>query len=319
MVRRVQPLWWRNASCTATDARNTYMLAACSHSFMPCSKAPTLAPKLAPRAGATCMHDVQWDARAPGPQVHAGMSPLQSATHFLVKLSRYSTSFALPTKSGTRWCTCRQILQSSHHLAQACSTVVCPPVQRQQEQKRHCRDAMARRWLVRTAGTRHASALAHKRSTMPRAGAAKRKRHARPHLLGLYVHDAHLARAALAARLLREEAHRRALVQQPQLAVRVGSVAGVAVDAAVEQRPVEVADERADVARLRGVRGVQLGTGVRSVVSRCRLLPVAAAANATRVGERRGEVRNSVHAKQEAGEQGRRAPSTACRPTCRRP
>lgn len=49
------------------------------------------------------------------------------------------------------------------------------------------------------------------------------------------------------ARLLDDHGHWRALVQQPQLAVGVAAVAWVAVDAAVQQRAVEVAHQRPDV------------------------------------------------------------------------
>ena len=63
------------------------------------------------------------------------------------------------------------------------------------------------------------------------------------------VHDPRLAGEREAARLLDEVRHRRRLVQQPQLAVRVLRVGGVAEDAAVEQRAVDVADHRANVPR----------------------------------------------------------------------
>eukprot|EP00964_Phaeocystis_antarctica_P071138 scaffold43356_cov54-Phaeocystis_antarctica.AAC.1 len=67
---------------------------------------------------------------------------------------------------------------------------------------------------------------------------------------GVDVQDA-LALAAhrRAARRLDDEGHRRRLVQQAQLAVRVLGVAGVGEDAAVQQRAVHVADHGADVAR----------------------------------------------------------------------
>jgi hypothetical protein len=68
-----------------------------------------------------------------------------------------------------------------------------------------------------------------------------------------------VAVGSLAAGLLDDEAHGRALVQQPQLAVLALLVPRVPVDAAVEQRAVEVADEAADVARrvrLPGVAGL---------------------------------------------------------------
>ena len=64
------------------------------------------------------------------------------------------------------------------------------------------------------------------------------------------VNPAHSSGAgrAEASSLLGQEGHRSALVQQAQLAVLVLPVTGVAVDAAVQEGPVEVTDQRADVA-----------------------------------------------------------------------
>merc|ERR1719181_1845067 len=64
----------------------------------------------------------------------------------------------------------------------------------------------------------------------------------------LDVHDAAAAGGRGATGLLDEEGHRRGLVEQPELAVLVLGVGGVAEDAAVEERAVDVADHGADVA-----------------------------------------------------------------------
>src|SRR5574341_569573 len=63
-------------------------------------------------------------------------------------------------------------------------------------------------------------------------------------------HDPLTAGGGAAARLLGEKAHGRRLVLEAQLARRLaaGDVGGIEEDAALEQRPVEVGDERADVA-----------------------------------------------------------------------
>jgi hypothetical protein len=60
------------------------------------------------------------------------------------------------------------------------------------------------------------------------------------HLGGLDVQHALLACGSLASCLLGNEAHGCALVQQAQLAVLVLGIAGVAVDASVQQGAVEV-------------------------------------------------------------------------------
>mmetsp|Transcript_2190 Transcript_2190/g.5570 ORF Transcript_2190/g.5570 Transcript_2190/m.5570 type:complete len:288 (-) Transcript_2190:489-1352(-) len=88
---------------------------------------------------------------------------------------------------------------------------------------------------------------------------ADEQRHALVNRLGHHVQHARLAGGARAARLLRQERHGRALVQQAQLAVGVLGVAGVAVDASVQQRAVEVAHQRADVARAVGLAAPLLG------------------------------------------------------------
>mmetsp|Transcript_5490 Transcript_5490/g.21653 ORF Transcript_5490/g.21653 Transcript_5490/m.21653 type:complete len:407 (+) Transcript_5490:72-1292(+) len=82
---------------------------------------------------------------------------------------------------------------------------------------------------------------------------AREERHALVHLLGHDLQHAALAVRARATSLLSDEGHGRALVQQPQLAVGVLGVARVAVHAAVEHGAVEVAHERADVARRVGL------------------------------------------------------------------
>ena len=57
------------------------------------------------------------------------------------------------------------------------------------------------------------------------------------------------SRRPFASSLLGNHGHGRALVQKPEFAVWVLRIARISVDAAVEHRPVEIADERADVPR----------------------------------------------------------------------
>jgi hypothetical protein len=49
------------------------------------------------------------------------------------------------------------------------------------------------------------------------------------------------------AHLLDDERHGSAFVQEPQLAIGVLAVAGVSIDASVQQRPVEIAHQRTNV------------------------------------------------------------------------
>mmetsp|Transcript_7999 Transcript_7999/g.31632 ORF Transcript_7999/g.31632 Transcript_7999/m.31632 type:complete len:421 (+) Transcript_7999:152-1414(+) len=77
-------------------------------------------------------------------------------------------------------------------------------------------------------------------------------KHGRPlvDILGDNLHDALLRALAPhghSASLLREETHRRHLVQQPGLALGRGLIRRVQPDASVQERSMEIADERADV------------------------------------------------------------------------
>lgn len=92
-----------------------------------------------------------------------------------------------------------------------------------------------------------------------------RKGKAKAHLGGVDVHDAHLASGSEATGLLSDERHGRALVEEAQLAVLVLLVPGVAVDATVQKRSVEVTDERTDVPRLQCARPVSRKHGVMGV------------------------------------------------------
>mmetsp|Transcript_2350 Transcript_2350/g.5547 ORF Transcript_2350/g.5547 Transcript_2350/m.5547 type:complete len:275 (+) Transcript_2350:289-1113(+) len=88
---------------------------------------------------------------------------------------------------------------------------------------------------------------------------ADEQRHALVDLLRLNLHHALRPGGALAARLLHDEAHRGALVQEAELPVGVLLVARVPIEASVEERAVEVADEGADVAGRVGLPAPQLG------------------------------------------------------------
>ena len=80
-------------------------------------------------------------------------------------------------------------------------------------------------------------------------GAAYYQRRALVDVLGLDVEDAALAVGGDAAGLFGDEGDRIGFVEQPQLAGGMGFGGRVEEDAALEQRAVEVRDQRADVAR----------------------------------------------------------------------